>query len=148
MMALLQGGAVPASSQDAYASTPTVTFGRKVSISDASEEWKCPERETLAPPEKTQDVPPDYSDVLQRRRLQGTVVLEARVSPEGRVTDVSVAGDPSLLDAAAVDAVRQWRYKPTLLCGKPVPVRLSVSVSFTDELRLEDKRANRSFNVY
>jgi hypothetical protein len=58
------------------------------------------------------------------------------------------AGTPSLMDAAAVDAVRQWRYAPTLLCGTSVPVIVTVSVSFADDLRLEDKKANRSFSLY
>jgi protein TonB len=111
-------------------------------------EWRCPEGKALAPPEKTHDVTPDYSDALQRRRAQGTVVLEAKVSPEGRVTEVTVSGPPSLMDAAAIDAVRQWRYAPTVLCGTPVPAIMTVDVSFSDDLKLQEKRANQSFNRY
>jgi TonB family protein len=148
MTTLLESGVTPAPSEEAQAPLPTVTFGRRVSIPDMGPEWRCAERKTLAPPEKTHDVLPDYSDALQRLRQQGTVVLEARVNPEGRVTDVSVAGTPSLLDAAAIDAVRQWHYAPTVLCGTPVPVILTVNVSFTEELRLQEKRANRSFSRY
>ena len=51
-------------------------------------------------------------------------------------------------DRIAIDAVRQWRYAPTVLCGTPVPVRLTVSVTFDDELNLQGKRANRSFSRY
>ena len=148
MVAWLEGHVPPASPEEAPPTIPTVTFGQRVSVPNSGPEWRCPERKALAPPEKTHDVLPDYSDGLQRRRLKGTVVLEANVSPEGRVTGVSVSGPPSLLDAAAIDAVRQWRYAPTVLCGTPVPVILTVRVPFEDELSLQDKRANRSFSRY
>src|SRR5205823_2105748 len=62
--------------------------------------------------------------------VQGLVVLEAEISREGTVENVTVvSGDPQLAQAAR-DAVKQWRYKPTLLNGEPVPIVTIVNVSF------------------
>ena len=53
----------------------------------------------------------------RRRRVQGIVVLEAVIGPAGRITDVTVLRSTRLLDDAALEAVRQWEYTPTLLDG-------------------------------
>ena len=58
-------------------------------------------------------------------------MVEALIDVNGRVGDVRILKSVPLLDAAAVDAVRTWRYAPTLLNGVPVSVLLTVTVSFT-----------------
>jgi protein TonB len=58
------------------------------------------------------------------------VVLEATISPSGEVTGVKVLKGIPLLNDAAVNAVREWRYSPTLLNGVPVPVIMTVTVNF------------------
>jgi protein TonB len=58
------------------------------------------------------------------------VILEAVISPSGSVEDVRVLRGIPLLDDAAADAVRQWRYTPTLLNGVPVAVVMTVTVNF------------------
>jgi protein TonB len=58
------------------------------------------------------------------------VVLEAVIGEDGRVRDVRVVRPVALLDQAAVEAVRQWRFTPTLLNGQPVPVIMNVTVGF------------------
>ena len=80
---------------------------------------------------KTKDVPPTYPPVAQAARVQGIVILEAVIGPSGRVTEVKVLRSVPLLDAAAVAAVRQWEYTPTLLNGVLVPVIMTVTVNFT-----------------
>ena len=60
----------------------------------------------------------------------GVVILECTISPQGKVTDVKVLRGIPLLDQAAVDAVKQWVYTPTLLNGVPVPVIMTVTVNF------------------
>jgi protein TonB len=82
-------------------------------------------------PEKTVDVPPVYPRVAIEARIQGVVILEAVLDEQGAVRDVRVLRSIPLLDHAAADAVRQWRYLPTLLNGQPVPVVLTVTVTFT-----------------
>jgi protein TonB len=76
-------------------------------------------------------VPPKYPEKARQHRIQGTVVLHATISKEGDVVDLSsVSGDP-LLVKSAVKAVKQWKYKPYLLQGKPVEVDTQIVVNFT-----------------
>jgi len=84
-------------------------------------------------PAKIKHVPPAYPDIAVRANVSGTVVLECLVSPQGRVTEVKVLRGIPLLDAAAVAAVRQWVYTPTLRDGVPVPLMMTVTVAFTLE---------------
>jgi protein TonB len=63
--------------------------------------------------------------------VQGIVIIEAVVGPDGRVQDAKVLRSIALLDAAALEAVKQWEYAPTLLNGVPVPVIMTVTVDFT-----------------
>ena len=62
--------------------------------------------------------------------MQGIVILEATISPQGRVVEVKVLRGIPLLDQAAIDAVNTWVYTPTLLNGVPVPVIMTVTVNF------------------
>ena len=84
----------------------------------------------ISEPRKTRNVAPQYPEMAKRARVQGTVILEATISPQGRVTDVKVLRGIPMLDEAAMGAVRQWTYTPTLLNGSPVPVIMSVTVNF------------------
>jgi protein TonB len=82
-------------------------------------------------PVKTVDVSPAYPAIARSAHVQGTVILEAVLDASGRVDDVRVLRSIPLLDQAAIDAVRQWRYTPTLLNGRAIPIVLTVTVSFT-----------------
>lgn len=82
-------------------------------------------------PRKLVHVSPRYPPVAQAAHVEGLVVLDAVIDSAGRVTDVRVTHSIRLLDEAAVDAVRQWRFTPTLLNGEPVSILLTVSVRFT-----------------
>jgi protein TonB len=81
-------------------------------------------------PKKLKNVNPTYPDIAKQARVQGVVILECTISPQGKVTDVKVLRGIPLLDAAAIEAVRQWVYSPTLLNGVPVPVIMTVTVNF------------------
>jgi len=81
-------------------------------------------------PKKLKNVAPVYPDIAKQARVQGVVILECTISPQGKVTDVKVLRGIPLLDSAAVDAVKQWVYTPTLLNGVPVPVIMTVTVNF------------------
>jgi protein TonB len=76
-------------------------------------------------------VEPEYPGVAVAGKISGTVILEATVDEAGLVTDVKVLRPILLLDQAAVKAVRQWRYAPLVLNGKPVPFILVVTLTFT-----------------
>ncbi|NOT44387.1 MAG: energy transducer TonB [Acidobacteria bacterium] len=84
----------------------------------------------IKPPTKTKDVRPSYPPIAQSARVQGVVIIEATIGPDGRVADARVLRSVPLLDAAAIEAVRQWEFTPTLLNGQPVPVIMTVTVQF------------------
>jgi protein TonB len=81
-------------------------------------------------PRKLKDVPPTYPDIAKQARVQGVVILECTISPQGKVTDIKVLRGIPLLNDSATSAVRQWVYTPTLLNGVPVPVIMTVTVNF------------------
>jgi protein TonB len=84
----------------------------------------------LTAPALVERVEPEYPELAVRAKVQGVVILEAVVDRDGRVEDVRVLRSIRLLDAAAMDAVRKWRYSPLLLNGKPERFVLTVTVSF------------------
>jgi protein TonB len=85
----------------------------------------------IRPPQKVHHVTPSYPPIAQAAKISGTVILEALIAEDGSVREVKVLKSVPLLDAAATEAVRQWRFTPTLLNGVPVQVIMSVTVSFT-----------------
>jgi protein TonB len=82
-------------------------------------------------PQKIFNVTPIYPAIAASSGVEGVVILEATISETGAVENVRVLKAHPLLDRAAVDAVRQWRYTPTRLNGMPVPVVMAVTVRFT-----------------
>ena len=82
-------------------------------------------------PVQVSKVAPVYPAIAQSARVQGIVILEALIGVDGRVNDARVLRSVPLLDQAALDSVKQWQYAPTLLNGVPVPVAMTVTVSFT-----------------
>lgn len=82
-------------------------------------------------PKKLTHVAPVYPDIAIRAKISGDVVLECRISPQGRVVEVKVLRGIPLLNDAAIAAVRQWVYTPTLVDGVPVHVIMPVTVQFT-----------------
>ena len=81
-------------------------------------------------PTKVRNVNPTYPQVAVAGRVEGTVVLEATIAPSGKVADVRVLRSLPLLEKAAIDAVRQWIYTPTLIDGVPVTAIMTVTVRF------------------
>jgi protein TonB len=77
------------------------------------------------------DVTPQYPPEAGRARLEGTVVLMAVIGSDGSVRDVRVESGLPVLAQAAIDAVKQWRYKPYLVDGEPVEVDSRITINFT-----------------
>jgi protein TonB len=75
-------------------------------------------------------IPPVYPPLASKARVAGTVVLEATVTAQGTVEAIHVISGHPLLIEAAIAAVKQWQYEPTLLNGEPVPVILTAKVHF------------------
>jgi protein TonB len=82
-------------------------------------------------PAKIVHVPPRYPDIARAARVEGLVILEAIIDERGGVTGIRVLRSVALLDGAAIEAVRQWRYTPTLLNGVPVPVLMTITCRFS-----------------
>lgn len=82
-------------------------------------------------PRKLKHVAPVYPAEAQSANVQGIVILEIHIDQDGQVTDARIVRPVALLDQAALDAVLQWEFEPTLLNGQPVPVIMTVTVNFT-----------------
>lgn len=82
-------------------------------------------------PRKTVDTRPIYPEIARAARVEGTVVMEAVLDPAGQVTQIRVIRSIPLLDQAAIDAVRQWRYTPSVYNGRPVSVLMTITIRFT-----------------
>lgn len=76
-------------------------------------------------------VPPTYPPLARQARIQGTVVLQATISKEGSIENLQLISGHPMLAPAAIEAVKQWKYKPYLLNGEPVEVETQVQVNFT-----------------
>jgi len=82
-------------------------------------------------PTQLRKVNPVYPEIARSARVQGVVILELTLDTQGFVTDARILRSIPLLDQAAIDAVRQWQYTPTLLNGVPVPIVMTATVQFT-----------------
>ena len=76
-------------------------------------------------------VKPNYPPEAKQAGIQGTVQLQAVLGKDGKVQDIKVLSGEPVLAAAALDAVKQWVYRPTLLNGEPVEVKTTIDVNFT-----------------
>jgi protein TonB len=82
-------------------------------------------------PKRISGLPPEYPAIARNARVQGVVILEAVIDERGEVGRIKVLRPVPLLDHAAITAVQQWRYTPTLLNGVPVSVLMTITVNFT-----------------
>lgn len=88
---------------------------------------------TIRQPAKLVDVKPVYPPTALRAGVSGVVILEITIDTDGSVQQARVLRGIPMLDAAAVEAARQWRFEPTLLNGNPVRVIMTVTVPFLDQ---------------
>jgi TonB family protein len=87
--------------------------------------------DVVSRPEKIRQVDPAYPAEAQDAGVQGAVILEVLIGEDGTVSDTRVLRSIPLLDQAAIDAVRQWEFTPTLLNGAPTRVVMTATVRFT-----------------
>jgi TonB family protein len=81
-------------------------------------------------PTKIKNVAPVYPQIAKNAGTQGVVIIEAKIDPSGIVADGRILRSVPSLDVAALDAVMQWKFTPTLLNGVPVPVIMTVTTNF------------------
>jgi periplasmic protein TonB len=79
---------------------------------------------------KIHSVDPEYPPLAHKAKIQGPVVLSAVIDTKGKVTNLRVLSGHPLLAASAVEAVRQWKYRPFVFEGKVVPVETTITVVF------------------
>ncbi len=75
-------------------------------------------------------VPPQYPALAKNQHVSGNVLVDALIDANGKVTTMKVVSGPTLLHQAAMDALKQWKYQPATLDGKPVPMHLTVTLQF------------------
>ncbi len=75
-------------------------------------------------------VSPVYPTLAKNQHVSGSVMVDALIDPNGRVTTMKVVSGPTLLQQAAMDALKQWKYQPASLDGKPVAMHLTVTIQF------------------
>jgi len=85
----------------------------------------------VSEPKKIKDFKPIYPEVAKANGVQGVVILQVLVDVDGRVIDAAVLRGHPLLNQAALDAVNEWEFTPTLLNGQPVQIQMSVTINFT-----------------
>jgi protein TonB len=75
-------------------------------------------------------VKPEYPPIAKGARIQGAVRLSAIIDKEGKIVELKVIGGHPMLVPAALAAIKQWRYRPTLQGGVPVEVATQITVNF------------------
>ena len=75
-------------------------------------------------------VSPSYPSLAKSQHISGDVTVDALIDANGRVTTMKIISGPTLLHQSAMDALRQWKYLPATLDGKPVPMHLTVTLQF------------------
>jgi TonB family protein len=108
-----------------------VPFGAPVmQFKPASEDGALRVGGTINPPTKIKDVRPMYPPVARDAGVTGVVIIEVRIGTDGSVQEAHVLRSIPLLDQAALDAVKQWQFVPTLMNGQAVPIMMTVTVNF------------------
>ena len=82
-------------------------------------------------PIRTKYVAPQYPNIARGSGVQGMVIIEAVIGADGKVEQARILRSHALLDDAALTAVKEWEYTPTLLNGRPTPVIMTVTVLFS-----------------
>jgi TonB family protein len=76
-------------------------------------------------------VEPSYPMLAKQMKVQGSVVMQALIGREGTIQDLRVLSGPAILSTAAMDAVKQWRFRPYLQSGQPIETEANITVNFT-----------------
>jgi len=79
----------------------------------------------------SRSVEPDYPLLAKQMKVQGSVVLQALIGRDGNIEDLHVISGPAILSSAAMQAVKQWRFRPYYLSGEPVETQARITVNFT-----------------
>ena len=106
--------------------TPTAQVEQPVTDASATVRLSPQTAEVLSRP-----VEPSYPLLAKQMKVQGAVVLEALIGKEGSIENLRVLSGPAILSSAAMEAVKQWRFKPYFQNGRPVETQARITVNFT-----------------
>ncbi len=131
----LGGSGVPGGIPGGYGSSSGGVIGGIVNSTAAIPRQVVPQRVRVSSGVSTglliRKVTPNYPPLAKQARIQGAVVLQAEISKEGTIQNLQLISGHPMLAPAAIEAVKQWRYKPYLLNGEPVAVETQVIVNFS-----------------
>jgi protein TonB len=113
------GATSASSSAPASAASAPANAGNRVQLSPQTEQ------------SVSVSVPPDYPLLARQMKVQGAVSLQALISRDGTIQELQILSGPSILAAAAREAVKQWHFKPYLQNGQPVETQARITVNFT-----------------
>ncbi len=114
------GGVLGGVLSSAPAAVPKVATPQKVRVSQGVSQGLLIKKVT-----------PQYPPLARQARIQGKVVLQAVISKDGSIQNLQVVSGHPMLTSAALNAVKQWKYKPYILNGQPVEVETNITVDFT-----------------
>src|SRR5271166_6157103 len=114
------GGVIGGILSSTQVAVPKVATPQRVRVSSGVSTGLCIKR-----------VQPNYPQLAKQARIQGQLVLQAEISKEGMIQNLQLISGHPMLAPAAIEAVKQWRYKPYLLNGEPVAVETQVIVNFS-----------------
>ncbi len=109
-------------------STPTVASVPKLAIPVAPKRIRMSQGVTTG--SLIRKVEPPYPPIARAARVQGQVVLTAIIAKTGEIENIGLVSGHPMLVPAAIDAVRQWRYRPFLLNGEPIEVETTITITF------------------
>jgi protein TonB len=121
---------VPADSSKPAAATPVTTATPETLKAKPSPPEKVRVSQGVSAGLLVKKVPPIYPSEARHAHIEGTVVLQANIAKTGDITDLEVLDGPIELAVSAVNAVRQWKYRPYLLLGEPVAVETQIVVNY------------------
>jgi len=98
----------------------------------------------IKPPKLLKTVQPVYPKEASKAGIEGVVILEAKADKEGNVVDARILRSIPALDQAALDAIKQWKYEPMIIDGKPHAVLFTVTVRF----KLDEKSPDKAFEKF
>ena len=84
----------------------------------------------VKPAKLLKSVPPVYPEMARNQHLSGNVQIDALIDPDGNVSSMKVLSGPTLLHQSALNALKQWKYQPAELDGKPTSMHLTVTIQF------------------
>lgn len=119
-----------AASSDIKAVAPRITVTNQIHVPVSYAQAPTSKKQNLQIGRVNHRVDPQYPPQAISKGIEGSVQLRASISAAGAVQSVSVLGGPTMLTSSAVDAVRSWRYTPTLLDGKPVATEADIAIVF------------------